>query len=209
MSSKKQKYYVVWQGHHPGIYTSWEDCKVEVHNYTGASYKSFESKAEAEHAFTSGPETKKPTYKVKKTAYSSKTGIIKESLCVDAACSGNPGLMEYRGVWTADKAEIFHFGPVQDGTNNIGEFLAIIHGLALLQKQEYFKTPIYTDSKTAISWVVKKKANTKLQPTNRNKELFDMIRRGEKWLKENKWENPILKWDTKNWGEIPADFGRK
>ena len=117
--------------------------------------------------------------------------------------------MEYRGVWTADNVEIFRFGPVDDGTNNIGEFLAIIHGLALLKKQKYFTTPIYTDSKTAIAWVVKKKANTKLKPTARNKELFDLIRRGEQWLKDNTWDNPILKWDTKKWGEIPADFGRK
>jgi ribonuclease HI len=209
MSVKKQKYYVVWQGHNPGIYTSWDECKVQVHNYTNAVYKSFESKAEAERAFKAGPETRKPVYAAKKSSSLSKSGIIKESLSVDAACSGNPGLMEYRGVWVADHAEIFHFGPVPEGTNNIGEFLAIIHGLALLQKQEYYKTPIYTDSKTAMSWVLKKKANTKLKPTSRNKELFEMIRRGEKWLKENKWDNPILKWDTKNWGEIPADFDRK
>ncbi len=209
MSSKKQKYYVVWQGHNPGIYSTWEECKEQVHNYTNASYKSFESKAEAENAFKSGPEIKKRTSPAKKSSTGRKTGIIKESLSVDAACSGNPGIMEYRGVWTADHAEIFRFGPVQDGTNNVGEFLALVHGLALLQKQEYFHTPIYSDSKTAIAWVVKKKANTKLAQTKRNKELFEMIARGEKWLKENKWENPILKWDTKNWGEIPADFGRK
>ncbi len=209
MGSKKQKYYVVWQGHQPGIYYSWDDCKAQVHSYINASYKSFESKEEAEKAYANGPEPKKFTNKARKTSSGSKTGIIKESLSVDAACSGNPGLMEYRGVWTADASEIFHYGPAKDGTNNIGEFLAIVHGLALLQKKEYFKTPIYTDSKTAISWVIKKKANTKLEQTHRNKELFDMIRRGEKWLKENKWDNPILKWDTKNWGEIPADFGRK
>ena len=44
---------------------------------------------------------------------------------VDAACSGNPGPMEYRGIDLATGAEIFHFGPVH-GTNNIGEFLAIV-----------------------------------------------------------------------------------
>lgn len=209
MGSKKQKYYVVWQGHNPGIYSSWDECKAQVHNFTNASYKSFESKAEAEKAFKSGPVTKKGTTISKKTSLQRKSSIIGESLSVDAACSGNPGLMEYRGVWTADKAEIFHFGPVQDGTNNIGEFLALVHGLALLKKKEYHKTPIYSDSRTAISWVVKKKANTKLKQTKRNEELFDMIKRGEQWLKENTWKNPILKWDTKNWGEIPADFGRK
>lgn len=209
MPSKKQKYYVVWQGHNPGIYASWEACKEQVHNYTNAIYKSFSSREEAEKAFEDGPVFSKKKTTARKPSSGIKTGIIRESLSVDAACSGNPGVMEYRGVWTADNVEIFRFGPVDDGTNNIGEFLAIIHGLALLKKQKYFTTPIYTDSKTAIAWVVKKKANTKLKPTARNKELFDLIRRGEQWLKENTWDNPILKWDTKKWGEIPADFGRK
>ncbi len=209
MPSKKQKYYVVWQGHNPGIYTSWEACKEQVHNYTNAVYKSFTSRAEAEKAYADGPVFSKKKTGNQKPVSGVKTGMIRESLSVDAACSGNPGVMEYRGVWTADHVEIFRFGPVEDGTNNIGEFLAIIHGLALLKKQKHFTTPIYTDSKTAIAWIVKKKANTKLQRTSRNKELFDLIRRGEQWLKDNTWENPILKWDTKKWGEIPADFGRK
>lgn len=117
--------------------------------------------------------------------------------------------MEYRGVWTADKSEIFHYGPAKDGTNNIGEFLALVHALALLQKKNDPSTPIYSDSKTAIAWVKKKKANTQLKPTRHNAELFDMIHRAEKWLKENTWKNPIHKWETEHWGEIPADFGRK
>lgn len=210
MRAKKQKYYVVWQGHHPGIYLSWDECNAQVLNFTNASYKSFETKAEAEQAFRNGPEKKKYSAGPKKSiSTSSKKGIILESLSVDAACSGNPGLMEYRGVWTADKSEIFHFGPAKNGTNNIGEFLAIVHALALLQKKEYHTTPIYTDSKTAMAWVKNKKAKTLLQRNAQNAELFEMITRGEKWLKENTWKNPILKWDTKNWGEIPADFGRK
>jgi ribonuclease HI len=210
MRPKKQKYYVVWQGHHPGVYSSWEKCQSQVKNFPNAIYKSFETREEAEEAYSYGPENKKRVYKPKtiKTG-SGKSRIIQESIAVDAACSGNPGVMEYRGVWTADKTEIFHFGPARDGTNNIGEFLAIVHALALLQKKNDSATPIYTDSKTAIAWVNRKKANTKLQPNHHNATLFDMIKRAEKWLKENVWKNPILKWDTENWGEIPADFGRK
>lgn len=210
MRSKSQKYYVVWQGHHPGVYSSWEKCLAQVKNYPNALYKSYPTKEEADDAFRSGPETitkKAPVRSRIKT--NSGTSIIYQSISVDAACSGNPGLMEYRGVWTEDKSEIFHFGPQRDGTNNIGEFLAIVHALALLLKRNDSTTPIYTDSKTAISWVNKKKANTKLQPGKYNTELFDMIRRAEKWLKDHTWKNPILKWDTAHWGEIPADFGRK
>ena len=210
MSQKKQKYYVVWHGHHPGIYTSWEKCQAQVKNFPNAIYKSFESKEEAEEAFHSTPSFKQGRISKEKPARSgSKSDFIAESISVDAACSGNPGDMEYRGVWTSDSTEIFHFGPAKNGTNNIGEFLAIVHALALLNKKKDEKTPIYTDSKTALSWIKRKKANTKLKPDKSNAQLFDMISRAELWLKTNSWKNPILKWDTEHWGEIAADFGRK
>lgn len=210
MRSKSQKYYVVWQGHHPGVYTSWDKCLAQVKNYPNAKYKAYPTREEAEDAFRSGPATKNESLP-RQTRVKARTNekIIYQSISVDAACSGNPGMMEYRGVWTEDRSEIFHFGPQRDGTNNIGEFLALVHALALLLKKKDSTTPVYSDSKTAIAWVKRKKANTKLQPGKHNAELFDMIRRAEKWLKDHTWENPILKWDTENWGEIPADFGRK
>lgn len=134
-------------------------------------------------------------------------GKGENSLAVDAACSGNPGAMEYRGVHVASRQEIFHFGPVY-GTNNIGEFLAIVHGLALL-KQKGFDMPIYSDSVNAISWIKQKKCKTKLPREPKTEELFKLIERAEKWLRENTYTTKILKWETKQWGEIPADFGRK
>ena len=99
-------------------------------------------------------------------------------------------------------------GPYRDGTNNIGEFLAIVHALALL-KQHQSDLPVYSDSKTAISWVKKKKANTKVQATAQNKKLLELLLRAEKWLIDNNYPNKILKWETEKWGENPADFGRK
>lgn len=148
-----------------------------------------------------------------KTARKSRVDYMEEAIfpswSVDAACSGNPGKMEYQGVVTDSKALLFHFGPVPGGTNNIGEFLALVHALAQLQKEGKTKLPIYTDSRTAMAWVRKKKANTKLKPTSKNAPLFQLIRRAEQWLKNTKYSNPILKWDTDRWGEIPADFGRK
>lgn len=129
-------------------------------------------------------------------------------MAVDAACSGNPGLLEYRGVYVADRSEIFHMGPLEEGTNNIGEFLAIVHALALLKKQNK-NIPVYSDSMNAIKWVIKKKCNTKLEQSEKNKLLFELIGRAEVWLQNNDYRNPILKWETKQWGEIPADFGRK
>lgn len=206
----KQKFYVVWRGAAPGIYATWDACKAQVSGFEGAQYKSFATRTEAEKAFADNPwkyfDTKN-TKKTPKTVVVSDE-IVKESLAVDAACSGNPGRMEYRGVWVADNLEIFRIGPMEQGTNNIGEFLAIVHALALLNRANK-NYPVYSDSVNAIKWVAKKKCNTKLKRTPQNEPIFDLIARAEKWLHENTYTNPILKWETQQWGEIPADFGRK
>lgn len=209
---KKSKYYVVWQGKKPGIYNNWVDCQEQIKGVEAAKYKSFESLNEAEKAFTGKAEN----YIVKKNNSTtndksktvSKTKIIWESISVDAACSGNPGIMEYQGVDTKTKDRIFYQGPFLMGTNNIGEFLAIVHALALF-KQHQLNTPIYTDSLTAMSWVRNKKVKTNLVKNSKTVKLYELIDRAENWLKNNTYSNTIIKWDTENWGEIPADFGRK
>ena len=139
----------------------------------------------------------------------SKNAILWDSISVDAACSGNPGLMEYQGVDTKTKEKIFHQGPFLMGTNNIGEFLAIVHALAFFKQKGLYNRPIYSDSVTAMGWVKKKKANTKLEQNAKTAKLYELIQRAENWLKQNSYSNPIIKWETEDWGEIPADFGRK
>ena len=164
---------------------------------------------EAERALSSSPYAyigQKKKLAVTRSA-SLPEAVNDNALAVDAACSGNPGPMEYRGVHIASRQEVFHFGPLK-GTNNIGEFLAIVHGLALIKQKGYYM-PLYSDSANAISWVKQKKCKTKLPRTSETEYLFELIERAEKWLKENKYSTPILKWETKEWGEIPADFGRK
>ncbi|MDD3788614.1 MAG: ribonuclease H family protein [Petrimonas sp.] len=206
---KKQKFYVVWQGVEPGVYTSWDDCKAQVSGFEGARYKSFDSMAEAQQAFTENPwKHIGPQKKKAPPSLDFPAEIVRESLAVDAACSGNPGRMEYRGVWVSDGLEMFRVGPYEGGTNNIGEFLAIVHALALLNNDDR-NFPIYSDSVNAIKWIEKKKCNTKLEPSDKNKPVFDLIARAEKWLQTHTWKNKILKWQTESWGEIPADFGRK
>ncbi len=209
--AKKSKYYVVWEGNTPGIYKSWTDCQLQIKGYPGARYKSFSSQAEAKAAYHGdfNDFVKSGSKKFKQKATIDRAEINWNSIAVDAACSGNPGLMEYRGVVTKDGTEIFRQGPFRQGTNNVGEFLAIVHALAQLKKERKSKLMIYTDSRTAMAWVRKKKANTKLKQTSSNKILFELMTRAEKWLVENAYENPIVKWETKKWGEIPADFGRK
>ena len=130
------------------------------------------------------------------------------ALAVDAACSGNPGTMEFRGVIADTGTEVFHRGPIPEGTNNIGEFLAIVLGLAYL-KQHNLPWVLYSDSRTALAWLRKKHAQTKLVCTPANQPLFEMLRKAEQWLHDNTYTTTVLKWDTDHWGEIPADFGRK
>jgi len=208
----KNKFFVVWEGKEPGIYKSWDECKRQIHGYGGAIYKGFETEAEAREAMVSPCWDyigKKSKVKQPTPAEMTKFGKpVSESISVDAACSGNPGAMEYRGVYTKTGEEIFRQGPFREGTNNIGEFLALVHGLAFL-KQKESALPIYTDSKTAMAWVKAKKARTRLEKNEKNAILFDLMARAETWLQQNKFTNEILKWETTVWGEIPADFGRK
>lgn len=213
MSKKKKKYYTVWKGHHPGVFESWDDCKAQITHFEGAQYKSFESFDEAKKAFQGNYKDfigKSKSFKSQLNEEQlKKIGQPNhDSISVDAASSGNPGKMEYRGVDTKTKMQLFIQGPFEEGTNNIGEFLAIVHGLAFLKKNQSNKI-IYTDSKTAMSWVKKKTCNTKLKPNEKNKALFELVERAIQWLNNNTYKTVIVKWETKAWGEIPADFGRK
>ena len=204
----KKHYYVVWNGVEPGIYSSWKECEAQIKGVKQALYKSFDTLADAERAYSSSPYNYIGCKsKEKKAPKELPATVIKNALAVDAACSGNPGQMEYRGVYIATGEEIFHFGPMY-GTNNIGEFLAIVHGLALL-KQKGIEVPIYSDSHNALLWVKQKKCKTKLPHDASSDELFGYIERAEKWLKQNSYTTKLLKWETSEWGEIPADFGRK
>lgn len=197
------------------MFDSWEECELHTKGYPGAKYRSFNSQEEAVEAFRGDPAEQMDILKAianhrqNPVNYADHPEIKLDSLAVDAACSKNPGPVEYQGVWVRTGERIFHAGPFEDGTNNIGEYLALVHGLALLKKQGKPDTPIYTDSRTARSWVKNRRPKTSVQRTDRNAELFEMLDRATAWLHANTPTNPILTWDTPNWGEIPADFGRK
>ena len=211
MSKKKPKFYVVWKGNKPGVYTTWEECKKQVHGFQQPVFKAFQNKEIAEKAYTDSPNKYLGDNYIEPVMLSKYKNVgspIKNSLSVDAACSGNPGVLEYQGVDTNNNNLIFHQGPFPLGTVNIGEFLALVHGLALLKKQNS-DIPIYSDSITAMSWVRKKAIKTNLERNAKTEELFKLVDRALIWIKSNTWNNPILKWETKAWGEIPADFGRK
>ena len=211
----KNKFYVVWQGRNPGIYSNWEACKKEVEGCNGAKYKGFPDRLTAETAFQKGPEEYwgkdvAPVVDLSKAAEQP----VSPAIAVDAACAGNPGKMEYQGVFVdfgtqpATTVNLFKSPVFENGTNNIGEFLAIVHALAWM-KQKHVQYPIYSDSVNAQLWIKQKKCKTKLQPNAKNEYLFQLIARAENWLNNNTIDVPILKWKTEIWGEIPADFGRK
>lgn len=197
----KGKFYVVWNGRNVGVYSDWDSCKMQIEGFKGAQYKSFPDRASAEDAFRNG-------YEASQKPIANSQQPIGQSIAVDAACSGNPGKVEYQGVFVETKTHLFKSPVFEGGTNNIGEFLAIVHCLAWQQKRK-ISFPIYSDSLNAQKWVREGVCKTKLVENEKNKYLFEVIRRAEKWLKENSFRVPIYKWRTDIWGEIPADFGRK
>ncbi|MBO4966178.1 MAG: ribonuclease H family protein [Muribaculaceae bacterium] len=218
-----KKFYVVWAGHNPGVYDSWDDAQEQIQNFKGAKYKSYTSAAEAAEAYRQGIlldenlslgnfltqlSTRIQDSKTATADWHRFPEIDRNGWAVDASCLGNPGVMEYQGVDLATGKRLFRIGPFQGATNNIGEYLAIVHALALLEQRGERRT-IYSDSRTGMAWARKGFANTKIAPTAQNKPVRDLIQRANAWLANHSFRVPVLKWDTDRWGEIPADFGRK
>ncbi len=200
----KQKFYVVWRGRKTGIFVTWADCSAQVQAFGGAQFASYETRAEAEQAFA-GP------YEAAIKPRPSVAGLppeVAKGYAVDAACNGSPGDLEYQCVKNDTREKIFHQGPFEAGTNNVGEFLAIVHALAHF-KRHHIVAPLYSDSRTALAWVRDGKCKTELERSDRNAKLFELIERAERWLHENEFDTPVRKWNTPVWGENPADFGRK
>lgn len=221
----KRKFYVVWVGREPGIYEEWDDCREQVEGFPGASYKAFDSQTAATLAFRGDSSDEAAIIRTiaghnaaQAQAATPAAGSIPlldipeinpDAIAVDGACAGNPGRMEYRGVDVKSGIELFHVGPLDDGTNNVAEYLALVHALAYLYKKGDDVTPVYSDSRTARSWVKNRGCRTKLARTARNGRIFELLARADVWIQTHRTSNPVLRWDTDAWGEIPADFGRK
>lgn len=199
-----KKYYVVWRGLRPGVYDNWKECEKQIRGVEGAVYKSFPGLEEAKLAYAGNWKD----YISRRVSNPRAGNPVSESISVDAACSGNPGVLEYRGVETRSGKQLFHKGPFPLGTINIGEFLAIVHALAFLKKTNN-SLPVYSDSRTAIKWVKDKAVKTKLPRNAKSEPLFELLDRAINWLNNSEYPNIVMKWETEYWGEIPADFGRK
>ena len=228
------KYYVVFKGFNPGVYDNWDEAKEQTNGYPGALYKSFSSPEEATLAFRnySGEDDLNELFQIINIATQTKPvdrgnkqdlglsgefnhtfppsnpEIDPKAWAVDAACAGNPGVMEYRCVDLSTGEVVFHMGPYEQATNNIGEYLALVHAMALMTKKGEWHN-IYSDSKTAISWWKNRKVNTKLKPSSENQKVFKLLARASVWVNSHTFPMNVMKWNTERWGEIPADFGRK
>jgi len=211
-----RKFYVVFKGYQPGIYDTWEECKAQIDGFHGAAFKGYPTCDDATEAFRKAMDTEEMQFytflskaKITATNYDAFPQIRQDAIAVDGACDKNPGgNVEYQGVRVGTGERIFHFGPAPCGSNNIGEYLGLVHALALLEKQGDSTTPIYTDSRTALAWLRRRghKSTVKMPPDSK---LAQMLARADLWLQTHAPLNPVLKWDTEQWGEIPADFGRK
>ncbi len=208
----KQKYYTVWKWRQTGIFDNWDACKKSVDGYVWARYKSYPTKAEAELALK---QPNHPTFQHSKIPTSNfqlptTSSPILPSLSVDWAWNTVTGWCEYQWVMTdSPESRILAGWPYADGTNNIVEFLGLVHALRYCQEHNLPTIPIYTDSVTAIAWVRNKVAKTTQPRNSKNAKLFGLLDDAILWLQSNSYKNPILKWETRIWGEIPADFGRK
>ncbi|MGM0541989.1 MAG: viroplasmin family protein [Pseudomonadota bacterium] len=170
-----QKFYVVWQGKVPGIYTDWISCKSQVDKFAGAKYKSFPTLAEAQQAYigvhtpsNQKTATSKSTSVKKKTpskaatvktytATEIATMAIDVKIYTDGGCDPNPGkagsgMAVYRNEAIAELwYGLFH--PM--GTNNTAELNALHQALMLAQIEHNNdqSVAIFCDSKYAIQCV--------------------------------------------------------
>lgn len=212
----KNKYYVVWAGYQPGVYDTWEECEQQVKGFAGAKFKAFDTCEDAVKAFRKVNDVEEMqfyTFLSKQCSqainYDAFPEIDVNGIAVDGACDKPAGgNVEYRGVRIGTGEELFRVGPLQGGSNNIGEYLALVHVLALLEKQGDRTTPVYSDSRTAMSWLRRRHSQSTL-PKDPNCRLAQILERADRWVATHQLVNPVIKWQTDVWGEIPADFGRK
>ena len=196
-----KKFYVVWQGHKPGIYTDWNSCKKQVDKFAGARYKSFPTEAEALAAYGGSPSTSgktsataAPKKRASSKAPSVKTYTASEvkalpaevKIFTDGGCDPNPGkagsgLALYRNN-TVSELWYGLFNPM--GTNNTAELNALHQALLMAEKElnNGQSVAIFCDSKYsiqcvtqwAVGWQKKgwKKAGGEIKNLELIKEMF-------------------------------------
>lgn len=130
-----------------------------------------------------------------------------KGIAVDAWCSGNPGPGGYRGV-DISTGEILFKKSYPYITNNLAEFLAISHGIGYCKNVNKSYDRVFSDSEIAIAWVEKQSYKSGIE-LNKGILAINDANKSVRYLSQQKSIPMIMKWLTKEWGEIPADFNRK
>lgn len=160
---KSKKYYVVWKGRKPGIYKTWTECKAQTDGHSGARFRSFSDKSEAEKAFKKAPKRKRVRRNAQVKDNTSppifahpKTDVV---IYCDGACPENPGEAGCGlSIFYGDRLSAAWYGLYHtDGTNNTAE----LHGFhqALLMAKEYIakglSCTVCPDSMYALNAITK------------------------------------------------------
>ncbi|MFC3149787.1 viroplasmin family protein [Litoribrevibacter euphylliae] len=164
------KFYVVWKGRKPGIYTDWNSCKAQVDQFPGARYKSFKTKGEAEAAYKGGSSVSSSSSSAKKPAGNSHKSSVKTysaqeveavaahtKIFTDGGCEPNPGEAGSGiAVYRANQiAELWYglYNPM--GTNNTAELNALHQALIMAEQEvaQEHSVAIFCDSKYSIQCI--------------------------------------------------------
>jgi ribonuclease HI len=175
VSKQRKHYYAVRIGREPGIYRTWEECKVQVDGYAKAQYKGFGSLEEAEEYLgyvktskpcvakpsvaklfnpPSAPKKKRGTGQGENEARAremleTSDGLMHVVIYTDGACLGNPGPGGYGVVLLHGKDRKEFSRGFRLTTNNRMEMLACIVGLQALEGQ--CAVTLYSDSQYVIN----------------------------------------------------------
>jgi ribonuclease HI len=164
-----KKFYVIWVGREPGIYTDWPTAQKQVIKFAGAQYKSFPTKAEADAAFSGGSVSSVGGSSTgsKVSGASSKTSRgnnlsappIKTDVVIycDGGCDPNPGKAGSGvAVYQDDGLIQLWYGVYNpNGTNNTAELGALFYSLQLAQHatQQGLSAQILCDSMYSIQCI--------------------------------------------------------
>jgi len=199
-----QSYYVVWQGHAPGIYQKWPDCRKQIENYPEPRYKKFESLDEANHAYRKGIEhyRKRKSGPQKMSRRAPK--FRRDSLLVHTKVQGES--MQINATYLKNNQKIF-FVDFQRGNPEIGQFLATVKALKLLRKRSP-TMPVYVPSLKVLNAINHKFLYDPYLGQRHihdpwHEKLRECMFAAINWLKRNDYQNPVLHWNSTYWGEPP------
>ena len=186
-------YYVVWQGHRPGVYDTWTECKAQITGFDRPQYKKFSTRYQAFHAYQKGS-----SYRENLRA-SDLPVFEKKSILINASTDTQRNLTSYYGLYLNSNRRMFS-NTISSADKRIGLFLAAVKALSILHKHRTL-LPVYTESLEIIS-AVKDKRFVALNPQAESAKVNLYVRVALAWLEKHP-PPPLLHWNAAYWGELP------